>query len=465
MEEKIYRSYIEILKEELVPALGCTEPIAIAYAAAKAAEILKESNGEKVQIAEPKTEEKAGAADRNGAKSILQRASDNCNGHLDVYCSGNIIKNVKSVTVPNSGGMRGIEAAALLGLVGGDASRKLEVLEGITEEQREETRRLLEKKFCTCYLQEGVANLYIRAELTLEGHSACVTIEDKHTNIIKIEKDGVVLFEKACKAEADAGAKEQSDKRALLNVADILQFADEVRIEDIKDVIGRQIEMNTAISEEGLRNPYGAEVGRTLLNAYGDDIKIRAKAKAAAGSDARMNGCSMPVVINSGSGNQGMTCSLPVIEYAKELKVPEEQLYRALVVSNLVAIHQKSYIGSLSAYCGAVSAACGAGAAIAWLNGGDYEAVARTITNALANTSGMVCDGAKSSCAAKIASAVDAAIMAYTLESANHCFQPGEGLVKDNVEDTIRNMGYVGRVGMKDTDVTILNLMIDQQQA
>lgn len=465
MEEKIYRSYIEILKEELVPALGCTEPIAIAYAAAKAAEVLKESNGEEVQIAEHKTEEKAGTAERNGAKSASQTALDNCNGHLDVYCSGNIIKNVKSVTVPNSGGMRGIEAAALLGLVGGDASRKLEVLEGITEEQREETRRLLEKKFCTCYLQEGVANLYIRAELTLEGHSACVTIEDKHTNIIKIEKDGVVLFEKACKAESDAGAKEQSDKRALLNVADILQFADEVRIEDIKDVIGRQIEMNTAISEEGLRNPYGAEVGRTLLHAYGDDIKIRAKAKAAAGSDARMNGCSMPVVINSGSGNQGMTCSLPVIEYAKELKVSKEKLYRALVVSNLVAIHQKSYIGSLSAYCGAVSAACGAGAAIAWLNGGDYEAVARTITNALANTSGMVCDGAKSSCAAKIASAVDAAIMAYTLESANHCFQPGEGLVKDNVEDTIRNMGYVGRVGMKDTDVTILNLMIDQQQA
>lgn len=465
MEEKIYRSYIEILKEELVPALGCTEPIAIAYAAAKAAEVLKESNGEEVQIAEHKTEEKAGTAERNGAKSASQTALDNCNGHLDVYCSGNIIKNVKSVTVPNSGGMRGIEAAALLGLVGGDASRKLEVLEGITEEQREETRRLLEKKFCTCYLQEGVANLYIRAELTLEGHSACVTIEDKHTNIIKIEKDGVVLFEKACKAEVDAGAKEQSDKRALLNVADILRFADEVRIEDIKDVIGRQIEMNTAISEEGLRNPYGAEVGRTLLHAYGDDIKIRAKAKAAAGSDARMNGCSMPVVINSGSGNQGMTCSLPVIEYAKELKVSKEKLYRALVVSNLVAIHQKSYIGSLSAYCGAVSAACGAGAAIAWLNGGDYEAVARTITNALANTSGMVCDGAKSSCAAKIASAVDAAIMAYTLESANHCFQPGEGLVKDNVEDTIRNMGYVGRVGMKDTDVTILNLMIDQQQA
>lgn len=456
MEEKIYRSYVEILKEELVPALGCTEPIAIAYAAAKAAWVLKDSD------TALKNETKDAS---DGAKPAPQIAADNWNGHLDVYCSGNIIKNVKSVTVPNSGGMRGIEAAALLGLAGGDASRKLEVLEGITEEQREETRRLLEKKFCTCYLQEGVANLYIRAELTMAGHKACVTIEDKHTNIIRIEKDGEVLFEKAGKEDADTGVKEQSDRRALLNVADILRFADEVRIEDIKDVIGRQIEMNTAISEEGLRNHYGAEVGRTLLSAYGDDIKIRAKAKAAAGSDARMNGCSMPVVINSGSGNQGMTCSLPVIEYAKELKVSEEKLYRALVVSNLVAIHQKSYIGSLSAYCGAVSAACGAGAAIAWLNGGDYEAVARTITNALANTSGMVCDGAKSSCAAKIASAVDAAIMAYTLESANHCFQPGEGLVKDNVEDTIRNMGYVGRVGMKDTDVTILNLMIDQQQA
>ena len=201
-----------------------------------------------------------------------------------------------------------------------------------------------------------------------------------------------------------------------------------------------------------------------LLRAYGDDVKVRARAKAAAGSDARMNGCSMPVVINSGSGNQGMTCSLPVIEYARELKVSKEKMYRALVVSNLIAIHQKTYIGSLSAYCGAVSAACGAGAAISWLNGGDYNAISKTITNALANTSGIVCDGAKSSCAAKIASAVDAAIMAYALEDADHCFQAGEGLVRDNVEDTIRNMGYVGRVGMKDTDVTILNLMIDQKK-
>ena len=282
MEEKIYRSYIEILKEELVPALGCTEPIAIAYAAAKAAEVLKESNGEEVQIAEHKTEEKAGTAERNGAKSASQTALDNCNGHLDVYCSGNIIKNVKSVTVPNSGGMRGIEAAALLGLVGGDASRKLEVLESITEEQREETRRLLEKKFCTCYLQEGVANLYIRAELRLEGHSACVTIEDKHTNIIKIEKDGVVLFEKACKAEADAGAKEQSDKRALLNVADILRFADEVRIEDIRLGVPVSINIENGVAAMALAHLNGVtdeEIKQGMASFRGVDRRFDFKIK------------------------------------------------------------------------------------------------------------------------------------------------------------------------------------------
>lgn len=434
MEEKIYQSYLEILKEELVPALGCTEPIAIAYAAATAAQLLGRCQW------------------------------DFRTGCMDVYCSGNIIKNVKSVTVPNSGGMRGIEAAAVLGAVGGVAEKELEVLEGVTDKARRRTNELLEEGFCTCHLQEGVANLYICVKLSDGAHCAEITIKDKHTNIVRSCLDGKVLFEKGDENE-DAGDDGKEDKRSLLNVKDILTFAKEVRMEDIRGTIRRQVEMNTAISEEGLRNPYGAEVGRTLLRAYGDDVKIRAKAKAAAGSDARMNGCSMPVVINSGSGNQGMTCSLPVIEYAKELNVSEEQMYRALVVSNLIAIHQKSYIGSLSAYCGAVSAACGAGAAITWLNGGSYDAVSKTITNALANTSGIVCDGAKSSCAAKIASAVDAAILAYTLEDANHCFQPGEGLVRDDVEDTIRSMGYVGRVGMKDTDVTILNLMIDQKNA
>lgn len=425
MDEKIYQSYLEILKEELVPALGCTEPIALAFAAAKARGILG---------VEPE--------------------------HMDVYCSGNIIKNVKSVTVPNSGGMHGIEAAAILGVVGGDAGKELEVLESVSDADREKARELLAQDFCTCHLQEGVSNLYIRVELTGEGHSSSVTVSEKHTGIVRIERDGQVLFaQEEKKKNTDTG---KNDLRGLLNVADILTFAEAVRMEDIREVIGRQVKMNTAISEEGLKNHYGAEVGRTLLNAYGDDIKIRARAKAAAGSDARMNGCSMPVIINSGSGNQGMTCSIPVIEFAGELKVSEERMYRALVVSNLVAIHQKKYIGSLSAYCGAVSAACGAGAAITWLHGGDYEAVSRTITNTIANMGGVVCDGAKSSCAAKIASAVDAAILAYTLESTNHCFQPGEGLVRENVEETIKDMGYVGRVGMKPTDVTILNLMISR---
>lgn len=421
MDEIRYGCYLEILREELVPALGCTEPIALAYAAASA----RETFGGMPQ-------------------------------HMDVFCSGNIIKNVKNVTVPNSGGMHGIEAAALLGAVGGRADRQLEVLEAVTEADREQVKMLLAQDFCTCHLQEGVENLYIRVEMTGEGHCAKVTISGKHTHIEQVEKDGKILYTDTQEQEKTQGP----DKRELLNVRDILQFADTVLMEEIEEVIGRQVKMNTAISEEGLKNHYGAEVGRTLLSAYGDDIKVRAKAKAAAGSDARMNGCSMPVIINSGSGNQGMTCSLPVIEFAKELNVSREKMYRALVVSNLVAIHQKKYIGSLSAYCGAVSAACGAGAAITYLYGGGYEAVSNTITNTIANMGGVVCDGAKSSCAAKIASAVDAAIMAHILENADHCFRSGEGLVKENVEDTIKSMGYVGRVGMKDTDVTILNLMI-----
>ena len=423
IDEKYYRNYLEILKEELVPALGCTEPIAVAYAAALAKKTL----------------------------GVLPE-------HMDVYCSGNIVKNVKSVTVPNSGGMRGIEAAAVLGAVGGNPDKKLEVLGAIRKEEQDMAAKLLEENYCICHLEEGVENLYIRVEAEGAGHTASVLITGKHTNIGQIKKDGAILFS----GKSEKTEKRKEEPRESLNVRDILSFADEVRYEDIKEVIGRQVEMNVAISEEGLRHAYGAEVGRTLLTAYGNDVKVRARAKAAAGSDARMNGCSLPVVINSGSGNQGMACSLPVIEFARELNIPEEKMYRALVVSNLVAIHQKKYIGSLSAYCGAVSAACGAGAAITYLYGGDYERVSHTITNTIANMGGVVCDGAKSSCAAKIASAVDAAIMACMLENADHCFKPGEGLVKDNVEDTIKSLGYVGRVGMKHTDVTILNLMIDQ---
>lgn len=422
MDKQLYRNYVKILEHELVPALGCTEPIAIAYAAAKAREVLGEMPAS-----------------------------------VEVCCSGNIIKNVKGVTVPNSNGLKGIDVAATLGIVGGRADRELEVLESVTQEDIALTKKLVSEGFCTCTLKEGVENLYVVAKVFAGEHSAEVTIVNRHTLISRIVKDDEVLFQLATHAESP----EYVDK-SLLNVKDILQFADEVAISDVRELLDRQIDMNTAISDEGLAHPYGAQVGRTLLKEYGTDVKIRARARAAAGSDARMGGCSMPVVINSGSGNQGMTVSLPVIEFAKELGVSKDKLYRALVVSNLVAIHQKKYIGSLSAYCGAVSAACGAGAAITYLYGGDYEDISLTIVNTIANVGGIVCDGAKSSCAAKIASSVDAAILAHYMGKNHRCFQPGEGIVQEDVERTIRSMGYIGRVGMKDTDTEILNIMIDR---
>ncbi len=420
MEQKKYEAYIKILKDELVPALGCTEPIAIAYAAAK-------------------------------AKEVLGMFPD----RIEMCCSGNIIKNVKGVTVPNSGGLKGIDTAAVLGVVGGNAEKELEVLEGVTEEDIRRTKQLVEQGFCQCRLQEGVENLYVVAKVQKEEHTAEVTIVNRHTLIAKIVKDGKIIFENTISEDAPDYVD-----RSVLNVRDILLFADEVRIEDVDKILDRQMEYNMAIAEEGFRHAYGAEVGRTLLRVYGEDVKVLARAYAAAGSDARMGGCSMPVVINSGSGNQGMTVSLPVMIFAKHWNVSREMLYRALVVSNLIAIHQKKYVGSLSAYCGAVSAACGAGAAITYLHGGGYQAVSLTITNTIGNVGGIVCDGAKSSCAAKIASAVDAAILAYYMGSGLHSFQPGEGIVQEDVEGTIKSMGYIGRVGMKNTDTEILNLMI-----
>lgn len=422
LDQRIYDNYVMILKDELVPALGCTEPIAIAYAAAKAREVLGEM---------PET--------------------------MEMCCSGNIIKNVKGVTVPNSGGLKGIDVAATLGVVGGDASKELEVLECVTEEHIEKTKELVKKGFCQCTLQEGVANLYIVAKVYAGEHSAEVTIINRHTLITKIVKNGEVIYEhKISESNTEKGDK------SLLNVKDILTFADIVDLKDVEDVISDQIEKNTAISQEGVIHPYGAQIGRTLLDVFGNDVRTRARAKAAAGSDARMGGCSMPVVINSGSGNQGMTVSLPVIEYAKEYEATKEQLYRALVVANLISIHQKKYIGSLSAYCGAVSAACGAGAAITYLRGGTYEEVGLTIINTIGNVGGIVCDGAKSSCAAKIASAVDAAILAHYMAMKHVSFQPGEGIIQEDLEGTIKSMGYIGRVGMKLTDTEILNIMIDR---
>lgn len=423
MDSALYANYLNILKHELVPALGCTEPIAIAYASAKACQVLGEF------------------PDR-----------------IEMNCSGNIIKNVKGVTVPNSGGMKGIDVAAILGAVGGNADKALEVLENITPEHIQRTQELVEQHICSCSLVENVANLYIAAKVIKGEHYAEVTIVNQHTNITKIVKDGNILLDQPVEAEnEDAGVD-----KSTLTVKDILDFADQVKMEDIEEIIDRQVKLNTAISQEGLDNNYGAQIGKTLMHVWGKSATTRACARAAAGSDARMGGCSMPVVINSGSGNQGMTVSLPVIVYAQEWEVSREKLFRSLVVSNLIAIHQKFYIGSLSAYCGAVSAACGAGAGITYMYGGSYQQVSLTIINTLGNIGGIVCDGAKPSCAAKIASSVDAALMAFHLSIQNKSFLPGEGIIKGDVEETIKSMGYIGRVGMRGTDTEILNVMIDR---
>lgn len=420
MDKKKEAHFLNILRKELVPALGCTEPIAIAYASAKAREVLG-------QFPE----------------------------RIELCCSGNIIKNVKGVTVPNSNGMRGVGAAAVLGVVGGNASRELEVLEEVTPEQIEQAKGLLEKDYFSCKLQENVENLYIVASVFAGDHSAHVTIVNRHTLITEIVKDGKILFQ-------EKPVKEQSKEDwSGWSIQEILEFAEQVEIDKVQEILDRQIEMNTNIAQAGLAQEYGAQIGRTLLEVYGDGVTTRARALAAAGSDARMGGCSLPVVINSGSGNQGMTVSLPVIAYAGELGVSKEKCYRALLISNLVSIYQKHYIGSLSSFCGAVTAAGGCGAAITYLHGGDYEAICRTIINTTANVGGIVCDGAKSSCAAKIASAVDAAILAHHLSMKGLCFRPGEGIVQKDVEDTIQSIGYIGRVGMQETDKTILNIMLE----
>lgn len=424
MDSELYKNYLDILKQELVPALGCTEPIAIACAAAK-------------------------------ARRLLGSFPES----LEMKLSGNIIKNVKGVTVPNSGGLKGIDIAAVLGMVGGNADKALEVLEEITPEHIARAKELASRGICTYSLAENVPNLYISAKAVCGGHYAEVVIAHQHTNIIKMEKDGEVLLDRTQEAEEKT---DDTVDRSRLTVKDILDFADQVRMEDIEEVISRQIRLNTAISQEGLDNNYGAQIGKTLMHVWGKSATTRACARAAAGSDARMGGCSMPVVINSGSGNQGITVSLPVIVYAEEWEVSRDKLYRSLVVSNLIAVHQKYYIGSLSAYCGAVSAACGAGAGITYMYGGTYEQVSLTIINTLGNVGGIVCDGAKPSCAAKIASSVDAALMAFHLSIQNKSFLPGEGLIKGDVEETIKSMGYIGRVGMKTTDTEILNVMIDR---
>lgn len=421
-----YENYVAILREELVPAMGCTEPIAIAYAAAKAAEVLAE------------------------------KISSLC-----VSCSGNIVKNVKGVIVPNSGGQKGIEAAAILGAVGGDPSKELEVISCVSDEARALTRELVKKNICNVSLAEDVPNLYI--EVTAEGknHRSTVRIENFHTNITFIKRDDEIIAERSPEKVRVEKESSSADK-SMMTLKGIVDFADSLKLSDVEEIFDRQIDYNVKISQEGLDNKWGACIGKTIIETWGSDVRACACARAAAGSDARMSGCPLPVIINSGSGNQGITVTLPVVEYAEQWRISREKMYRALAVSNLVSVYIKHYIGSLSAFCGAVSAASGAGAAITYMAGGDYASVGRTITNTLANVGGIVCDGAKPSCAAKIASSVHAAILAHHMSMNYDEFRGGEGFVEDDVERTIKNMGYIGKIGMKETDREILNVMIDR---
>ena len=421
MDKKLYDAYIKILEEELVPAMGCTEPIAIAYGAALARETLGEMP-EKVIIS----------------------------------ASGNIIKNVKSVVVPNTGGLRGIPAAAAAGVAAGKAEKKLEVLADITPEEIEKISSYLETGDFEVKTVESGCVFDIIVELQGKEHQSAVRIQGHHTNVVHVEKDGEILVDKAY-AEGQEG--ERTD-RSLLCIEEIIRFADQVEIAKVEKVIQRQIDYNTAIAQEGLSGKWGAGIGKILLMSYGNSVHNRAKAMAAAGSDARMNGCDMPVVINSGSGNQGMTASLPVIVYGEDMKVSKETLIRALVVSNLVTIHLKSGIGTLSAYCGAISAGCGAGAGITYLYGGRYKEIAHTIVNALAINSGVVCDGAKASCAAKIASAVEAGTLGMKMYQFGSEFYGGDGIVASGIEETIENVAQLARDGMRETDKKIIDIMI-----
>ena len=417
-----YQCYVDILKEELVLAMGCTEPIALAYAAAK-------------------------------ARTVLGALPD----RVLLQVSGSIIKNVKSVIVPNTGHLKGISAAAAAGIVAGVADKELEVISQVSASEQEAIKEYLNRvQIEIQHIDWGhVLDLQVTA---FQGSSwAKVRITDFHTNIVLIEKDGQVLLEKPV---SEAEIYESRTDRSMLNVADIWDFATTADLRDVEEILERQIRCNNAIAEEGLLGDYGANIGSTLLATYGNDVTVRAKAKAAAGSDARMNGCELPVIINSGSGNQGITCSVPLIEYAKELHCGKEKLYRALILSNLVAIHEKTGIGTLSAYCGAVSAGAGAGAGIAYLCGGDYQAVIHTVVNALAIVSGIVCDGAKASCAAKIASSVDAGILGYKMYCRGQEFKGGDGIVMHDIEATIRSIGTLGKEGMQSTNEEIIRLMI-----
>ncbi len=417
-----YRAYVEVLRSHLRPAMGCTEPIAIAYASALAREALGCLPDKVIALV-----------------------------------SGNIIKNAMAVTVPNTGSRKGIEAACAAGVVAGDAGRELQVIASVTPEQIAAIDEYLKRKVITVELKDDARLFDILIRVEGGGHTASARLADRHTNVVDVQRDGVSLRHQEL-GDEDLGVDENE---ALLTIEGIYDFATTCDVADVREVLDRQIACNTAIAQEGITGRWGAAVGKVLLDSYGSsDVRVRARAYAAAGSDARMSGCELPVIINSGSGNQGITVSLPVIEYAKELGATDEQRYRALLISNLVAIRQKALIGCLSAYCGAISAGCAAGAGIAYLCGGDLYVINHTIVNSLAILSGTICDGAKPSCAAKIASAVDAALIGYQMAVNGRQFRGGEGIVTKGVENTISNVGRLGKDGMKETDQEILRIMI-----
>lgn len=421
MDARIYKGYIDILNEELLPAMGCTEPISLAYAAALARQVL----------------------------GCLPES-------VEISVSGNILKNVKSVIVPNTGGLKGVCAAAAAGIAAGKADKKLQVLSEVTEDDFVKIKQYLDSaSFKVTHAQNGCV-FDIGVKVSNGDDNAFVRIEGYHTNVVEITKNGESILHNSRTYIGDGKLTD----RSILNVRDIVEFADTVNINDIEEIISRQIEYNTAIAEEGLKNDYGANLGKVLLSAFGDGVHNRAKATAAAGSDARMNGCSLPVVIVSGSGNQGMTASLPVVVYAKHLNASREKTIRAVALSDLITVHLKTGIGRLSAYCGAVSAGAGAGAAVSYLYGGGYEDIAHTIVNALAIDSGLICDGAKSSCAAKIASAVDAGLTGMEMYRRGNQFYGGDGILESGVENTIENVGDLARIGMRETDEEIIRLMI-----
>lgn len=420
LKEEILRDYTSILEEELVPATGCTEPIAIAYCAAV-------------------------------VKKLLGRLPE----RVEATVSGNILKNVKSVVVPNTGGRKGIRPAIAAGMVAGDPDRDLQVIADIPQEKLAELDDFLRSAQIDVLCGSSPCKLDIDIRAEAGDQTARARITNHHTNIVYMERNGEILRDQPV---VDAAEEHMTDK-SCLNVEDIVRFADTVPLDRLEPLLLRQVEQNSAIAEEGLRGAWGAQIGRILLEDYGEDIKQKAKAYAAAGSDARMSGCDMPVVILSGSGNQGITACMPVVVYARHIGATQEQLCRALIVSDLVTVHQKSGIGRLSAYCGAISAGVGAGAGICYLLGGGFSAVAHTVVNAVAILSGTICDGAKPSCAAKIAAAVDAGLMGYRMYLHHKEFHSGEGIVANSVDDTIANVGMLAQEGMQETDTTILRIM------